>query len=202
MRLTSNSSKQTAAATLIAAFIVAGCASKQAGPQGTHEQMSRINAAPTAFVPDPDHAKVVFTTSGMPMLAVFYTSTSETPCEGFQRVGTVFDSGRRVLLPGIARLTEKLNKAVLRAETSRTINVEPGVPVQLEGKFGDETDPHSDSCGPIVSLLTPEKGHVYHVNFDFNGRQSCSLGTVDVTDAEHPAPVHGFLNCEKPRATR
>lgn len=129
------------------------------------------------------------------MAVGFSTSTSKQACTGFQHVGTVFDSGREVLLPSIARLTEKLNKAVMRSETSRTMRLQPGIEVQVKGVHGDEMDHHSDSCGPFVTSFVPEKGHTYHVNFAFDGTQSCSQSMTDITVRDHPVSVGRPLDC-------
>jgi tetratricopeptide (TPR) repeat protein len=163
----------------------------------TGEQEAHKDAAQAEIVADApkDGAKVVFTTSGMPMPVGFSTSTSDQACTGFQRVGTVFDSGRGVLLPSIARLTEKLNKAVMKSETSRTVDVQPGVQIQVKGLYGDDMDRHSDSCGPFVTSFVPEKGHTYHVNFAFNGTQSCSQSMTDITVRDHPVSVGRPLHC-------
>lgn len=129
------------------------------------------------------------------MAVGFSTSTSDQACTGFQSVGAVFDSGRGALLPSIASLTEKLNKAVLRTETSRAVNVKPGVQIQVKGLYGDDMDRRSDSCGPFVTALVPEKGHVYHVNFAFDGTQSCSQSMTDITVRDHPVSVGRPLHC-------
>ncbi|CAM2154099.1 protein of unknown function [Pararobbsia alpina] len=200
MRIIDINSKLNIGALFASVLLITGCATKQPAPQVSHEEQSRSHVDGTdAFVADPDHAKIVMTTSGMPMFVRFLTSTSDQACTAFQPVGTVFDSGRGVILPGIAHLTEKVNKAVLRAKPSRTIIAEPGVPIQVEGIYGDDTDPGSNSCGPLVSSLTPEKGHVYHVNFHFNGKQSCAQSTTDVTDLDHPVHVGTWLECGSKR---
>lgn len=188
---------QTIFAIFASTFLIAGCATRHAASHRAGEQEAQKEVARTEIVADApkDGAKVVFTTSGMPMPVNFSTSTSDEACTGFQRVGSVFDSGRGILLPSIARLTEKLNKAVMKAETSRTVSVEPGMQLQVKGLYGDDMDSHSASCGPFVTSFVPEKGHTYHVNFAFNGTQSCSQSMTDITVHDHPVSVGRPLYC-------
>ncbi|HEY1212737.1 MAG TPA: tetratricopeptide repeat protein [Bryobacteraceae bacterium] len=188
---------QTICTTLASIILVTGCATRHATSHSTGEQEAQNGASHTAIAAEApkDGAQILFTTSGMPMAVSFSTSTSDEACSGFQRVGTVFDSGRGVILPSIARLTEKLNKAVMKTETSRTVNVEPGVQIQVKGLYGDDMDHRFDSCGPFVTSLVPEKGHTYHVNFAFNARQSCSQSMTDITVRDHPVPAGRPLHC-------
>ncbi|QCP49948.1 hypothetical protein FAZ95_12630 [Trinickia violacea] len=142
-----------------------------------------------------DKAKLVFRSKGMPMSVMFWQSTSAQACGDFQPVGAVFDSGRGVLLPWIANLTEKLNRPLRKVETSRVQYVEPGTPVQVKALTKSVDQPTSMSpvqtysCGPIVTSFNPEKAHAYLVEFDFQGMQSCSQHVTDITDAAHPVPV-------------
>ncbi len=130
------------------------------------------------------------------MAMVYWKSTAEQACEGFERIGSVFDSGRDVLLPWIAHMTERMNKAIGHTEISRTIYVKPGVTVQVKGMSGteDRTMP-GYSCGPIVTAFTPEKGHSYLVDFDYQGTQSCSQRITDVTASDSPTPVGQRVTC-------
>jgi len=188
---------RTICAMLASVILIMGCATRHATSHRTGEEEAQKNAAHAEIVADSpkDGTKLVFTTSGMPMAVGFSTSTSKQACTGFQHVGTVFDSGRQVLLPSIARLTEKLNKAVMRSETSRTMDVQPGIQIQVKGLYGDDNDRRSNSCGPFVTSFVPEKGHTYHVNFAFDGTQSCSQSMTDITVRDHPVLVGRPLHC-------
>lgn len=149
--------------------------------------------------PNPDDAKVVFTTSGMPMPAKFWISKSTKACEQFEPIGAVIDDGKKVLLPWIAKMNRNLNKLVMHGETSRDQYVKVGEPVQVKGLSGSEDRYGKEySCGPIVSAFTPQKGRTYSVNFDFQGTQSCSQSVKDVTDPDHPTPVAYVVACEVP----
>jgi len=130
------------------------------------------------------------------MAMVYWKSTAEQACEGFERIGSVFYSGRDVLLPWIAHMTERMNKAIGHTEISRTIYVKPGVTVQVKGMSGseDRTMP-GYSCGPIVTAFTPEQGHSYLVDFNYQGTQSCSQRITDVTDSDSPTPIGQRVTC-------
>ncbi|MFM0015536.1 hypothetical protein [Paraburkholderia sediminicola] len=190
----------TIATTLASMLALTGCAHRRAPADqaAVRQQETRARQLQAEKAADPNAAKLTFTSSGMPMGVMFWKSTSTQACSGFEPVGHVFHSGREVLLPGIANLTEKLNKALLRNETSREQYVQPGVPVQVKGLFGAEVpDRYSDSCGPIVTSVTPEQGRKYHVNFAFQGRSSCAQSVMDITDPDHPSPVGRPVACPK-----
>ncbi|KVP65298.1 hypothetical protein [Burkholderia ubonensis] len=189
-----------AATTLASVLALTSCAHR---PKPVRAPASRVARRPAvdADAANPDRAKLVFTTSGMPMIVLYSISTAIPACEGFEPVGKVFDSGRSVLLPWIARFTEKTHK-LLRAEISRQKYVEPGVTLQVQGGSGptDELSPRYWSCGPIVTVFTPEKGRTYSVNFNFQGTASCSQRVTDITDPAHPVPVGQGLQCKIPRS--
>lgn len=187
------------ATTLASVLALAGCAHRPKPPRDPASRAARTPAADTDAA-NPDRAKLVFTTSGMPMVVSYSISSAIPACEGFERVGNVFDSGRAVLLPWIARMTEKTHKALMRAEISRERYVEPGVTLQVQGGSGvtDDRIAHDWSCGPIVTTFTPEKGRTYSVNFDFQGTASCSQRVTDITDPAHPVPVGRGLQCKIP----
>lgn len=177
-----------------------GCAHRRPPADQTAVRQQETRQLQAGKAADPNAAKLTFTSSGMPMAVGYWTSTSTQACSGFEPVGRVFHSGREVLLPGIANLTEKLNKAVLRNETSREQYVQPGVPVQVKGLSGPEVpNRYSGSCGPIVTSFTPEQGRKYHVDFAFQGTSSCSQSVMDITDPDHPAPVGRPVACPKGR---
>lgn len=190
-----------AATTLASVLALSGCAHRPKPPRDPASRAARRPAADTDAA-NPDRAKLVFTSSGMPMIVSYSISSAIPACEGFERVGAVFDSGRAVLLPWIARMTEKAHKTLLRTEVSRVRYVEPGVTLQVQGGSGetDELIPRYWSCGPIVTTFTPEKGRTYSVNFDFQGTASCSQRVTDITDPAHPVPVGQALQCKFPRS--
>jgi tetratricopeptide (TPR) repeat protein len=187
------------ATTLALLLALTGCAHRQPRPDSASAQKKqhRVKQADAEKPADPTAAKLTFTSSGMPMAVGYWTSTSTQMCDAFQPVGRVFDSGRKVLLPWIANMTEKMNKAVLHNEVSRTQYVQPGVPIQVKGVSGNPDDRRFDSCGPLVTLFTPEPGKKYVVDFDFNGRASCSQSVMDVTDPDHPVPAGRPVACAK-----
>ncbi|WP_146166224.1 hypothetical protein [Trinickia symbiotica] len=187
------------AITLASILGLAGCAHRHPPTDSTVSQKRKAHRS-KAVATSPDHAaddaKLVFKSSGMPMQVMYWTSTAEQACQGFQPVGRVFDSGRGTLLPSIARWTEGANKAFYKAETSRLRYIKPGVTIQVKGLSGSEShDPRYFSCGPIVTTFTPEKGRSYEVDFAFQGTKSCSQRVADVTDPDHPAPIGQVVTC-------
>ncbi|WP_197387262.1 hypothetical protein [Ralstonia pseudosolanacearum] len=131
-------------------------------------------------------------------MAVMYSvSISPQACQGFDRVGSVFDSGRGTLLPWIANLTEKANKGINRTETSRERQVQAGTPIQVKGysRWSNssanalQTTTWSQSCGPLVTTFTPEASKTYLVEFEFSGTNRCQQQVSDITDPEQPTPV-------------
>lgn len=193
------SSIKIATLTIAVTLALAGCAHRHPASDGSiaKENKVRRTRTTTATAANSDDAKLVFKSSGMPMQVMYWTSTAEQSCEAFQPVGRVFDSGRGVLLPGIARMTERLNKAVLKTETSRVRYLTPGQTIQIKGTSGSKDGEVTPgySCGPIVTALTPEKGHSYVVDFDFQGTQSCSQHVTDVTDPDHSVAAGQVVTC-------
>src|SRR5690349_4994971 len=108
--------------TLASVLGLAACAHRQ--PSEGDAVTKRVKARrtrPATTVASPansDDAKVVFKSSGMPMVMMYWMSAAPRACEGFEPVGRVFDSGRGILLPGIAHLTERVNKVAAHAEIS------------------------------------------------------------------------------------
>jgi hypothetical protein len=190
------------ATTLASLLALTGCAHKQPKPDNASTQQkqkrTRVKQADADKPADPNAAKLTFTaTSGTPMAVAYSMSTSTQMCEAFQSVGRVSDDPGKVLLPWIAKMTEKMNKAVSNAEVSRTRYVQPGVPIQVKGVYGDPDDPRIGSCGPLVTLFTPEPGKKYVVDFAFRSATICSQHVMDVTDPDHPAPAGRPVGCAK-----
>jgi len=189
--------------TVASSVIFIGCAYAQTSADDANTTSAGVAsdkpADEAANAPNPDDAKVVFTTSGMPIPAKFWVSKSAKACEQFEPIGAIIDDGKKVLLPWIAKMNNKLNKLVMHGETSRDQYVKAGEPVQVKGLAGSE-ERHSIEykCGPIVSAFTPQKGRTYSVNFDFQGTQSCSQSVKDVTDPDHPTPVAYAVACNVP----
>ena len=175
---------------------------KLAGQRGRYERATAAElaahqpweSAPREATVDPitgDFARVIYKSSGMPMAVAFSTGSSGQACEAFQPVGTVADSGRGVLLAGVARLEEALNKSVAKVDPYLSREVAGGVVLRVRGRVGeDHVSRYAPySCGPIAGSFTPEKGRTYVVDFDMNGTQTCSEHVTDITDVDHPAHV-------------
>jgi hypothetical protein len=195
----------TAAAFCFLTLLISGCVNQHRTASRTTDgsaasQLSTLDQkAPRSS--HPDDAKVVFRSKGMPMPVMYWTSDSVAQCEGFQPVGRIFYSGRDVLLPWIAKLTESVNKGVMGTEVSRERRLKPGVPIQVKGLMGASSDdglpnPRYSRCGPLVTAFTPQKARTYLVEFVFNGTRSCSQSVSDITDAAQPIEVDTYpLQC-------
>ncbi|MBS0309120.1 MAG: hypothetical protein JSS58_09130 [Proteobacteria bacterium] len=124
--------------------------------------------------------KLVLKSTGMPMNVHYaVTSNEENPCENFEDVGVVRDSGRGTLLPWIARLTEKLNKVPLQLK-SRVSSSKP-IYVSGYGKWSDGAS--KGSCGPIVTKFIPNESSTYLVEFVWEGMERCTSRVFDITKA-------------------
>ena len=175
---------------LAVGIALAGCAHRHHADADNEQSNNAVRVDKDAAAPpvNSDGAKVVFQSTGMPTLVTYSVSTSGKTCEGFDPVGRVFDSSRGVLLPWIAKLTEKTNKAVLRTEVSRTRDVQADVPLQIRGysQWTASSDPkiiRQNSCGPVETTFVPKKGRTYLVKFAFLGGNQCEQRLSDITDA-------------------
>ncbi|QVX42050.1 hypothetical protein J4H89_24925 (plasmid) [Ralstonia solanacearum] len=190
--------KSSAAFIFMLAFVMSGCAHRQLSDANVIKK-GRANdaASKTINTVSSDDPKIVFKSRGMPAIVAYSISSSPQNCQGFERVGRVFDSGRGVLLPWIANVTEKANKAVNRAEVSRERQVPAGVPVQIMGysRWSNsstnaiQTTIWSQSCGPLVTSFRPEASRTYLVEFVFGGANGCQQEISDITNPEQPIPV-------------
>lgn len=168
-----------------------GCAHREAKPESpkvtqsekpVKSDKSEISAATKV---DRTGALLTFVSSGAPMHVNYEMSASEENCEGFKRVGKVFHSGRGVLLPWIAKVTEGANKAVMRAHTKIKKSV-PGnqlVQIRSQSSWG------GGSCGPLTVKFIPEPSKSYLVDFAFAGNSACSQRVIDVTDPSQEKEV-------------
>ncbi|MHA6885010.1 hypothetical protein [Ralstonia pseudosolanacearum] len=187
-------------------FSVAGCAHRKSPDSGV-EKRGRVRGVESGGdVASGDDSKLIFKSRGMPAIVAYSISSSPQNCQGFERVGRVFDSGRGVLLPWIANLTEKANKGINRAEVSRERNVKAGVPIQVMGysRWSNssanalQTTIWSQSCGPLVTSFKPGASRTYLVEFVFGGANGCQQQISDITNPEQPIPVaeQSTLSCE------
>jgi hypothetical protein len=165
-------------AIVLAATIMAGCATQPA----------------RTYVAKKDDPKLILKSTGMPMNVEYSISSSDVACENFENVGTVHDSGRDVLLPWIANLTEKLNRVPLQLESAVSANKQ--VQVKGYGKWYDSTS--SGTCGPIVTLFTPSESRTYLVEFVWEGTVRCSSRVSDITNPsdKKAVPVE-FKHCPR-----
>lgn len=184
-----------ACAVLVAGlFAISGCASKSpekdAGAYG--------DAVASVIKPSEQHAQIIFKTSGAPMIVEFSMGPFNAAGEGLRPVGRVFDSGREVLLPWIAKLTEKANRGLVGALTSRSVLVAAGQLIQIRGESewsdSDGIIRRSGACGPLISYVVPAGARSYLVVFKFNGHVSCNQEIYDITDPERKELVVGPMS--------
>lgn len=151
---------------------------------------------------DSTQARIVMRSAGMPMSVGYAVSTAPNACEDFTPVGRVFHSGREVLLPWIANLTEKSRKAVMKDLPQVDKVVPAGQPVQIKGYSAwsntSQQMTTAGSCGPLTSQFTPAGGKTYLVEFRFSGASDCAQGVyeIDATEQRLPVPAVPLL-CRK-----
>lgn len=115
---------------LVALFLfgLIGCAHHPSQPQDAQASPNPVPAA--TELPDAQHAKLVFRSDGEGIPVAFKFSNSTKDCDAFERVGNVFHSGREVLTPWVARMTEGLAK-IQGIATERQKIVAADAPVQI-----------------------------------------------------------------------
>lgn len=172
--------------------LVTGCA----GPVNYKEP-----PVATATV-DSAQARIVMRSAGMPMSVSYAISTSPDACDNFTSAGRVFHSGREVLLPWIATMTEKSRKALLNDKPQVEQMVAAGQTVQVKGysawSGSAQQMTTSGACGPLTSQFTPAGGKTYLVEFRFTGTSECAQNVYEIGTAEQrlPVPVTPLL-CRK-----
>jgi len=125
-----------------------------------------------------DGVKITLTSSGFSSgIVAFWISTSDTAGTGFRWVGNVVVGNVSVLdTPDF--LVNKLLQIFWG--TSRTVVVQPGVPIQIRGYV---------SCGSsVVTPFVPEKGHTYQVTHSY-GNEDFTQNVMDITVPDHPVSV-------------
>jgi hypothetical protein len=173
-------------------------------PMGAPKSAS--GAADTQPEPAPREAlpiaKLVIKSTGMPAGVEYSLSFAEQDCEGFDRLGAVFHSGREVLLPWIAKMTEKAQKKFNQQDTKLEKLVRVGEPIQIKG-YSQWTDSNAfmtstKSCGPLVSKFTPEGTKTYLVEFSFEN-SSCVQRVFDITNPpeQKAVVVQNLEMCKK-----
>lgn len=147
---------------------------------------------------------LIFKSKGEAMNVLFYTSTSEQPCEGLDSVAGVYDAEllQQKLLPFIAKMQKKA-RAVTGILPEVKVDIKPGIPLQVLGqsKWSDKfaNTWTSGQCGPFTQQFTPQAGRQYLALFEFAGG-SCGQSIQDITDPAAPVPVAlQPLQCTLPR---
>jgi hypothetical protein len=137
------------------------------------------------YVGKSNDAKLIVRSANMPMNVAFSVSSSTKSCEGFERIGTVRDSGRGVLLPWIANLTERASRVPV--EQQAAIPAEQVIQVKGYGHWMDSGG--NGRCGPLVAKFSVDPGTTYLVEFVWAGTSACSMRVSDISVATEVRPV-------------
>ncbi|MGH8808108.1 MAG: hypothetical protein ACREX0_09540 [Noviherbaspirillum sp.] len=157
------SSKQLCLALTTIAFVLCGCAMH----------------APRTYTAKENDPTLILKSTGMPMNVEFAVNSGEVSCENFEHIGIVRDSGRGVLLPWIANMTEKLNSVPTQLHS--VVPAHKQVQVRSYGKWYDSTS--KGSCGPLVTTFTPQASSTYLVEFMWEGTARCASRVSDITNS-------------------
>ncbi|HWZ48193.1 MAG TPA: hypothetical protein VNX00_08255 [Herbaspirillum sp.] len=170
---------------LVALFllVLSGCAHHPSQPQDTQASLDPDSVPASAdSPPDPQHAKLVFRSDGNGIPVAFKLSSSTKDCEGYERVGSVFHSGREVLTPWVARMTEGFAK-IQGIATERQKIVPADVSVQIWSQ-----SPTFNR--PLVLRFTPVGSRTYLVlDLLLNDRGKHVQQIFDITNAEQQEAV-------------
>jgi hypothetical protein len=140
---------------------------------------------PRNYVGKSNDAILVVRSTDMPMGVEFSVSASAKACDGFESIGVVRDSGRGVLLPWIARLTDRLSSAPVE----RRASIPAGQVVQVKGYGSWRDSAGSGYCGPLVAKFPVVSGSTYLVEFVWKGTSACSIRVADTSVAGDVRPV-------------
>ncbi|WP_312740232.1 hypothetical protein [Cedecea neteri] len=161
---------------------------------GCTEGVPKYKEPPVATVAVKNNqARIVFRSAGMPMTVNYAVNSSTPTSEGFTPIGRVFHSGREVLLPWIATMTENARKTISdeQLQIEKTVDAEHSIRIRGMSAWSDY-DQHihtSGSCGPLFSQFIPEGGSTYLVEFRFKGTDSCSQQVYKIGASEERLPV-------------
>lgn len=162
-------SKQLCRASVAIVFVLSGCAVP----------------TPRTYTAKENDPKLIMKSTGMPMNVEYAINSSEVNCENFEYVGMVRDSGRGVLLPWIANLTERLNKVPTQLDSM--VPADKKVQIRSYWKWYDGTS--KGSCGPLVTTFTPHASGTYLVEFVWEGTASCTSRVFDITNPSEKKTV-------------
>lgn len=165
---------------LVFVLFLGGCATRKID---AGVEVKNVPAA-AAKVPLPvvvleNTSRLVLKSTGMPMDVDFFSGTPDEACrEVKRRIGTVRDKGEGVLLPWIAKLSEKLNR--LPGELETIVPAREAIKIAGYGHWFDgQARGH---CGPVMVAFVPDEKHSYLVEFVWRGTSECTTHVFDVTD--------------------
>lgn len=186
---------------LLALGVISGCSNlgkpySQIDPAGALEDTRKHNGYYSLKSVKPGTAKLVMRSDGDPKDVLFSISSDEAVCGGFKELGTTRDSGRGVIYPWIADLSEIGRRGPVGFVAS---DLTPGQTIVVRGHGSGVTTARFDRCGPRYSQFTPQENHAYLAQFTWT-RKGCQQSIADVTDPDAPVPVGVALLfiCEKP----
>ncbi len=143
------------------------------------------------YIAQTGDAELQLRSVGMPMNVVYSISTSEVACEGFENTGAVRDSGEKVLLPWIVKMSSALNRVPTTLDTWAPANTT----IQVKGYSSWQGNMGRSSCGPVTKKFTTRAGGKYKVEFLWEGVRRCSMQVSDLS-TDPPAPIDSeTLDC-------
>lgn len=163
-------------------FLLGGCAHPSSKSDAGDVSANRELPGKPESSPDAQHARLIFKTDGAGIPVIFKFSNSAEDCEGFERIGSVFHSGREVLTPWVAKMTEGLAKLQGVAVERQKI-VPSDTPVQIWTQ-----SPTFNR--PLALRFTPKGAKVYLVlDLLLNNRGDHVQQVFDITDAQQQIAV-------------
>jgi len=179
---------------VLALHLVTGCSNlgksySEIDPEGALADIRKHNGYFSLQTVTPGTAKLVLRSERFPANVSFSMSDAEETCD-FKDLGSVRDSGRGVVYPWIADLTESLRPGTKPSGFIAT-DLVPGGRVLIRGYgswAGFGSTPLSGECGPLLSEFTPVANRAYLVRFTWEGGY-CRQRVFDATDPDAPIPV-------------
>lgn len=174
-------------------------------PEGALADVRKHNGYFSLQSVTPGTAKLVMRSEGSSGTVEFSMRTFSDDCNNFKSLGSVKYSGRGVIYPWIADLTQS---SKIPGFLSSELVPGQSVLIRGNGSWNSATSYGSGSnmtlvssgkCGPLLSRFTPVAGHAYLVQFNWENN-ICKQNVFDATNPDAPVlvPSEAIVVCEKP----
>jgi hypothetical protein len=164
---------------------------KEINPEGALQDTRKNNGYFSLKSVPPGKSKVVFRSDGAPPPVEFSICASATSCEQFESVGKVANPGHGVVYPWIAKLNNKANRVGNHKPYLEQL-MTPGQTIHVRGfsKWMDSSGLFvaSRECGPLFTVLTPQEGHAYLIEFVWTDG-NCKQLVFDATNPDAPVAL-------------